>query len=96
MSARNSAIQNRMREHVRRVGGNCHLCGQPIDYTIPYYQPGTRKPNPDAYVADHDIPLDAGGAHTTTNAKPAHWRCNSTKRARKVAPIVKRSRSLNW
>lgn len=94
MTRRGTAMQDRMRRHVRRVGGNCHICGQPIDYDLPYYLPGTRKPNPDAYVADHDTPLAAGGAHAITNAKPAHWRCNSTKRARITAPIVKRSRSL--
>lgn len=94
MVRRTSAMQSRMREHVRRVGGNCHICGEPIDYTIPYYQPGTKKPHPDAYVADHDVPIDAGGAHAISNAKPAHWRCNSKKRARLIAPIVRRSGSL--
>ena len=95
MVNRNSAMQNRMRQHVKRTGGNCHICGQPIDYDLPYYQPGSRRPNPDAYVADHVNPIDNGGAHDTTNAKPAHWRCNSTKRARTTAPIVKRSGALD-
>lgn len=94
MVRRNSAMQNRMREHVRRIGGNCHICGAPIDYTIPYYLPGTRKPNPEAFVADHVIPIDKQGAHDKTNARPAHWRCNSKKRARITAPIVRRSGSL--
>lgn len=95
MVRRNSAMQDRMRRHVRRTGGACHICGQPIDYTIPYYQPGTRIPNPDAYVADHVIPIDGGGNHDTSNAKPAHWKCNSIKRARTHAPIIKRSPTLN-
>lgn len=95
MGQRNSTMQARMREHVRRRGGNCHICGQPVDYTIPYYIPGTRKPNPEAYVADHDVPLHKGGAHNTSNAKPAHWRCNSKKRARLYAPIIKRSGALD-
>lgn len=94
MVRRSSAMQDRMRQHVRRVGGNCHICGEPIDYTIPYYLPGTRKPNPEAYVADHVDPIDLGGAHDISNAKPAHWRCNSKKRARAHAPIVRRSGSV--
>ena len=92
---RNSAMQARMRDHVRRRGGNCHICGQPVDYTLPYYIPGTRKPNPEAYVADHVIPIDKGGAHDLSNGKPAHWRCNSKKRARLYAPIIKRSGALD-
>jgi len=95
MVKRDSGMQDRMRRHVRKVGGNCHICGQPIDYNLPYFLEGTRIPNPEAYVADHVIPLDKGGAHSTTNAKPAHWRCNSTKRARTHAPIIKRSNTLN-
>ena len=31
MVRRNSAQQARLREHVRRIGGNCHICGTPID-----------------------------------------------------------------
>lgn len=95
MVRRNSTMQNRMREHVRKRGGNCHICGKRIDYTIPYYLPGTRRPNPEAFVADHDIPIDKGGRHDLTNAKPAHWACNSKKRARLIAPIVRRSGALD-
>lgn len=94
MVRRDSTIQNRMREHVRKRGGNCAICGDPIDYTIPYYLPGTRTPNPEAFVADHKVPLDKGGRHDLANAQPAHWRCNSKKRARHHAPIVRRSGSL--
>ncbi|WP_315106339.1 HNH endonuclease [uncultured Microbacterium sp.] len=95
MVRRNTAMQDRMRQHVRHTGGNCRLCGEPIDYDIPYFIPGTRKPNPEAYVADHIIPIDKGGRHDTSNAQPAHWKCNSKKRARLDAPIIKRSGALN-
>lgn len=73
MVRRNSAQQARLRAHVKRIGGNCHICGKPIDYDLPYYLPGTRTPNPDAYVADHVIPIDKGGQHALPNAKAAHW-----------------------
>lgn len=88
-------MQERMRRYVYRVGGNCHICGEPIDYTIPYYIEGTRRPNPEAYVADHNIPIDKGGEHAVSNARPANWRCNSAKRARLIAPIVRRSGALD-
>lgn len=94
MVRRNTAQQDRMREHVRKVGGNCRLCGEPIDYSIPYFKPGTREPNPEAFVADHIIPLHKGGRHDVSNAQAAHVRCNSKKRARIDAPIVRRSGSL--
>lgn len=95
MVQRNSAMQNRMRQHVRRRGGNCHICGQPVDYTIPYYMPGTRKPNPKAYVVDHVVPIAKGGKHDLSNGKAAHVSCNSQKRARIIAPIIKRSGALD-
>lgn len=87
-------MQARMRDHVRRIGGNCRICGEPIDYNLPYFMPGTRTPNPDAFVADHANPIHRGGQHDLTNAQPAHWRCNSKKRARIYAPIVRRSGAL--
>lgn len=95
MVKRNTAMQDRMREYVRRLGGNCRICGEELDYNIPYFIPGTRKPNPDAFVADHIVPIHKGGRHDTSNAAPVHWRCNSAKRARLVAPIIKRSGTLN-
>ncbi len=95
MGQRNSTMQARMREHVRRRGGNCHICGQPIDYTIPYYLPGTRSPNPEAYVADHVVPIAKGGAHDLSNGRAAHVAWNSKKRARLFAPIIKRSGALD-
>ena len=94
MGRRNTAMQDRMRAHVRRTGGNCHICGQGIDYTLPYYLPGTRTPNPEAFVADHIIPYNKGGRHDTSNAAPAHYRCNAVKNDKLIAPIIKRSGSL--
>lgn len=91
---RNSRQQARLRDVVARARGACHLCGAGIDYSLPYYLPGTRKPNPDAYVVDHVIPIAKGGRHDLTNARAAHAGCNNKKRARIIAPIVKRSGSL--
>lgn len=87
MVRRSTTIRDRHRAQIARGKPNCGICGEPIDYTLKY-------PHPDAYVVDHVIPLAHGGPDTRANKQAAHNRCNSTKRARLVAPIVRRSGSL--
>jgi len=48
-----------------------------------------------SFVVDHVIPLAKGGLDIMENKKAAHRACNSTKRARLVAPIVRRSGTLS-
>lgn len=84
---RNSARAKRFRTAIARTRGACHICGQPIDYDLPIT-------DPKAFVIDHVIPLHKGGADELHNIKAAHRDCNSKKRARLVAPIVRRSGSL--
>jgi 5-methylcytosine-specific restriction endonuclease McrA len=88
MAKRNSAQRDRDRATIRRSGAGCHICGQPIDYTLPYL-------HPKEFVVDHVIPLAKGGADHISNKKAAHRDCNSKKRARDYAPIIRRSRSLD-
>ena len=85
--ARNTAQRDRDRAAIKRTGAGCHICGEPIDYTLPYLHPRE-------YVVDHVVPLSKGGADDLSNKKAAHRDCNSKKRAREYAPIVRRSRSL--
>lgn len=89
MVKRNDALRKKHRDIIARNKPACHICGHPIDYTLTY-------PNPDCYVVDHVIPLAPPhfGPDTLDNKKAAHHRCNSKKRARLVAPIVRRSGSL--
>jgi 5-methylcytosine-specific restriction endonuclease McrA len=86
--SRNSAHQERMRQHVARSKPACHICGRPIDYTLHYLDPM-------AFVIDHVIPLARGGDDALHNIAAAHRSCNSTKRARDHAPIIRRSRTLD-
>jgi 5-methylcytosine-specific restriction endonuclease McrA len=95
MVARNSQQQERMRKAIAATRAACHICGAPIDYRRPYYLPGTHTPDPEAFVVDHVIPIARGGKHDLSNARAAHAGCNSKKRARLIAPIVKRSQTLN-
>jgi 5-methylcytosine-specific restriction endonuclease McrA len=85
---RNSANAKRFRTVIARSRPACHICGTAIDYTLPWMDPM-------AYVVDHVIPLAKGGRDALDNVKAAHRSCNSTKRARLVAPIVRRSGSLD-
>jgi 5-methylcytosine-specific restriction endonuclease McrA len=88
MVKRNSATRDKHRARIRRDQPACHICGKPIDYTLPHLDPM-------AFVIDHVIPLAQGGRDAIDNIKAAHRECNSKKRARLIAPIVRRSGSLD-
>ena len=92
---RNSAQRQRDRDTIKRTGAGCHICGQPIDYTLPHLDPL-------AFEVDHLVPLSSASTDaerdaldTLANKRAAHRRCNSKKRAREYAPIVRRSASLD-
>lgn len=85
---RNTTLQNRMRAIVARAKPACHLCGLAIDFQL-------KNPDPMSFVIDHVVPLAKGGADTIENVRAAHRSCNSKKRARLIAPIVRRSGSLD-
>lgn len=86
--ARSSTNRDRFRARIKATKADCHICGRPIDYSLPWLDPG-------AFVVDHVIPLARNGTDTWDNVKAAHRSCNSTKRARLVAPIIRRSGSLD-
>ena len=88
MTRRSSATRDRLRREVARAKPACHLCGEAIDYTLPYWHPRS-------FVIDHVVPLIRGGADALSNVKAAHRDCNSKKRARLIAPIVRRSGALD-
>ena len=88
MSERNSARAKHFRRRIAATRAACHICGQPIDYTLPHLDPR-------AFVIDHVTPLAKGGTDTLDNIAAAHRECNSKKRARIVAPIIRRSGSFD-
>lgn len=87
MSKRSTIARDNHRATIRRGRPACHICGGGIDYDLPWLDPG-------AFVVDHVVPLSKGGTDTLANKAAAHRSCNSTKRARDHAPIVRRSGSL--
>lgn len=78
---------DRHRRTIARTGVGCHICGEPIDYTLPYLDPGE-------FVVDHVTPLAKGGKDVLANKAAAHRSCNRSKSDKDHAPIVRRSRSL--
>lgn len=80
--------QQNLRRRIAATKANCHICGLAIDYKLPHLDPG-------AFVIDHVTPLKLGGADDISNVKAAHRECNSKKRARLIAPIVRRSGTLD-
>jgi 5-methylcytosine-specific restriction endonuclease McrA len=87
MAARNSARRDKDRAIIKRGRPNCHICGLPIDYTLPYLDPGE-------FVVDHLVPLKREGPDTIANKAAAHRACNRAKSDKHHAPIVRRSGSL--
>jgi len=84
---RNTAQRDRDRASIRSTRAACHICGEPIDYTLAW-------PDSRCFVVDHVIPLKRGGPDTRANKAAAHNECNSKKRARLIAPIIRRSGTL--
>lgn len=88
IAKRNSANRARDRARIARDKPACHICGKAIDYTLPHLDPWS-------FVVDHVNALKNGGSDLLSNKKAAHRECNSKKRARAFAPIVRRSGTLD-
>jgi 5-methylcytosine-specific restriction endonuclease McrA len=88
MVKRNTTQRDRDRARIRATKANCHICGETIDYLLPW-------PDPLCFVVDHIKPLHKGGADHISNKAAAHNKCNSKKRARDYAPIIRRSGALD-
>ncbi|WP_152970144.1 HNH endonuclease signature motif containing protein [Frigoribacterium sp. RIT-PI-h] len=86
-TGRGSAQDKKDRARIKAIRAACHICGEAIDYEAGWLDPRS-------FVVDHVIPLAKQGPDTMANKAAAHRACNSKKRARLVAPIIKRSGSL--
>lgn len=82
----NTRAQQRENKAILAVSDVCHLCG-----------------HPGADAVDHDVPLARGGPDARHNKAPAHHdvpcptcghRCNREKGSRLIAPVIRRSGSL--
>jgi 5-methylcytosine-specific restriction endonuclease McrA len=88
--ARNTSQRDKDRARIKASRPNCHICGKAILWDADWLDPL-------AFVVDHVVPLAKGGQDALANKKAAHRRreCNSKKRARLIAPIIRRSGALN-
>lgn len=90
---RNTSRRDKDRARLRAAGAPCHICGRPIDYTLPYRnEDGTV--NPASFVADHVKAWARGGPDTIDNKLPAHAGCNSAKSDKPHANIIRNSGTL--
>lgn len=88
MVKRDTTTRDRHRAVIARAQPPCALCGQPIDYGLPPYDPR-------AYVVDHRVPLARGGPDTLANKQAAHRDCNRSKGTREDGgKVMRRSGSL--
>lgn len=85
---RKSWPQEQARQRIARTKPNCHICGKAIDYQLKW-------PHPMCFVVDHVQAIARGGTDTIDNKMAAHNACNSQKRARDHAPIIRRSGALD-
>jgi 5-methylcytosine-specific restriction endonuclease McrA len=86
---RSTTVRDRDRARFRRAQAPCGICGEPIDYTIPW-------PDLMSFVVDHIKPVDRYPelANDPNNKQAAHSECNRSKSNKEYANIVKRSGSL--
>lgn len=69
----NGSRRTKLRNRVRAMGLPCHICGMPIDYSLP---PG----DPMSYELDEILPVSKGGSpYDPSNVAPAHRVCNQRK-----------------
>lgn len=67
---------------VRSLGAPCHLCGLPIDYSLP-------AGHPLAYELDELVPVSRGGSPTDpANVAPSHRCCNQVRGNRSLQVIA--------
>lgn len=75
---RYKADRARFRQACAQTNRPCWLCGQPIDYTLPWQDPTTGTINDDAFELDHLYPRSTHPdlAEDPGNYRPSHRACN--------------------
>lgn len=76
----NGHRRRELRKWLAAKGAPCHICGQPIDYTLDWWvdpKDGRRKRHPLSFEADEVVPVSLGGDPLDrSNVLPAHRICN--------------------
>lgn len=69
---RNTRVRDSHRRTIARGKPACAICGEEIDYSLRY-------PDPGCFVVDHVYPRAKGGNDDLGNKQPAHNKCNRLK-----------------
>lgn len=74
-------LRKDFRASCQQAAAPCWLCGQPIDYTIPWKDPLTGEVNDEAFELDHLLPRSTHPelAEDPGNFRPTHRSCNRQK-----------------
>lgn len=78
-NVRRSYARDKLRERVRSMGLPCHLCGRPIDYSLPAGHPMSfelDEVTPVSRLPEHQR---KAAACDPSNVAPAHRICNQRK-----------------
>lgn len=88
----NGSRRTALRKRVEAMGLPCHLCGQPIDYSLTTWtdpKDGRTKRHPMSFELDEIVPVSKGGDPLDPdNVAPAHRICNQRRGDR---PLRKQS-----
>lgn len=77
----NGSRRDRVRAKVLAEEGDCWLCGQPVDKSLPPYLPGSPE-------VDEIIPVSKGGSpYDRKNCRLSHRLCN-VRRGNALPPAV--------
>ena len=69
----NGSRRTKLRASVAAEGLPCHLCGKPIDYSLP-------AGHPMCFELDEIVPVSRGGdPYDRDNVAPAHRACNQAR-----------------
>lgn len=71
-TGRSTTVRDQHRRAIARTKPPCHICEQPIDYSL-------KSPDPMSFEVDHMLALDNGGADTLDNKAASHRKCNREK-----------------
>lgn len=75
----NGSERRKLRAWLGAQGMPCHICGQPIDYSLP-------AGDPMSFEVDEIVPVSKGGSPTDrSNVAPAHRICNQRRGNRDLA-----------
>lgn len=77
------------RRKLRGQRNDCHICLQPIDYSLP-------ANHPESFEADHLVPFSRGGTDSFHNLRASHRSCNRSKGVGDVSPAQNNRHIREW